>query len=206
MNRKAIISTLRANPRDARAWAQLGAALAEAGESEKAVECYLRALRIDGTLADAHKGLAALQQPASLTAAKAVGDERETRQWSPMTHILLSYGELSLDELRVAQADSAFANADQPSSALRLLCLFFVLIPWLSWAFLLAALTQTDLGDLLLEADLGARGLAVASMGLLLAIALGVATWAAQRLGWLGVAAAGLAWGVWLVTLGALLF
>lgn len=127
MNRKAIITTLRTNPKDARAWAQLGAVLAESGESDKAVECYLRALRIDGTLAAAHGGLAALQQPMPLP--KSSYDESETRQWSPMTHILLSYGELSLDELRVAQADSAFAHAERSTLSFRFLCLFLLAFP-----------------------------------------------------------------------------
>lgn len=63
MTRDEAVAAVKARPKDAGAWLQLGQVLAAEGAKEKARECFERALALNPLLNEAQQGLAALSQP-----------------------------------------------------------------------------------------------------------------------------------------------
>lgn len=208
MGRVEAIAAVRSNPKDAQAWARLGTLLAEAGEKEKATECFLRALRIDGDLIEARTGLEAVQgvRLRADTLRKVEEDDRDTRKWSPMTHVLLAYNKLTLDEARALEADYAFGASASVVTPSRMGWLFTSFFPLLLWGLLYLLYTQTSLHTTLPNATLAARTLALTSVIIAIVTLLGVSTYAAQFSGWLGKILTLFSWIVWLLSLGSLLF
>ena len=105
MTRNDAIAAVRANPKEPTAWARLGTLLMKDGEDQKATECFMRALRIDGSCEEAKAGLERLhnkdaQEIFEFETSVRKDVERDTRAWSPMTHILLAHHQLTLDEVR----------------------------------------------------------------------------------------------------------
>jgi tetratricopeptide (TPR) repeat protein len=209
MNRNDAIAAVRANPKNPDAWARLGTFLAEAGDADKATECFMRALRIDGTCTEAKSGLAALHK---VSASHLVFDDpmeagkhsQDTRAWSPMTHILLANHQLTLDEVRALEAESAFGvSASHNSNSLSWLGL--ALFPLVLWAFAWIFYTLTPIAESLTTTAPAARFLALGSLGIAVLMILGVATYGGRRLGGVGQVLVGVAWVVWLVSTGMLL-
>ncbi len=207
MGRVEAIAAVRSNPKDAQAWARLGTLLAEADEKEKATECFLRALRIDGNFIEARSGLEAVQgvrlRPNSL---KNIENDHDTRKWSPMTHVLLSYNKLTLDEARALEADYAFGASAPLVHSSRVGWLFTTLFPLLLWGILYLLYTQTSLHTTLPTATLAARTLALTSVIIAIVTLLGVSTYASQFSGWPGKLFTATSWVLWLLTLGGVLF
>lgn len=209
MTRNDAIAAVRANPKNPDAWARLGTFLSEAGDSAKATECFMRALRIDGSCMEAKSGLAALH---NIETAKVVYEDPETatnhahdtRAWSPMTHILLANHQLTLDEVRAMEAERAFGEpAIRPATPISWMAVaVFPFVLWVS-AFLIYALTPVR--ETLATTAPTARFLALGSFSMVLLVVLGVATYGAQRWGKAGQMVVGAAWVVWLVSLGTLI-
>lgn len=209
MNRNDAIAAVRATPKNPDAWARLGTFLAEAGDKEKATECFMRALRIDGSCTEAKSGLAALHK---IDAAKIRFDDpemaahhaKDTRAWSPMTHILLANHQLTLDEVRALEAESAFGVVPSRTSA-SLSWMLLALFPLVLWAFAFLLYTLTPLAENLTTTAPTARFLALGSLGVAVLMVLGVATYGGRRMGGVGQLLVGVAWIVWLVSFGSII-
>jgi hypothetical protein len=187
MTRNDAIAAVRASPKNPMAWARLGTYLAEAGDAEKATECFVRALRIDGSCAEAQSGLAALHRvkQANFFAANPPptgNEEFETRAWSPMTHILLAANQLTLDELRAMEAEAVF-GATPPLSPARLSWMLLAGFPLALWAMAAILYTLTPLARSLAATAPAARYLALGSLAVALLVILTVATYSGRRLG-----------------------
>lgn len=209
MNRNDAIAAVRTNPKNPDAWARLGTFLAEAGDRDKATECFMRALRIDGSCTEAKTGLAALHK---IDAAKLHFEAPEvsghhaqdTRAWSPMTHILLANHQLTLDEVRALEAESAFGVVPSRAAA-SLSWMVLALFPLVLWAFAFLLYTRTPLAENLTTTAPTARFLALGSLGIAVLMILGVATYGGRRLGGAGQLLVGVAWVVWLVSFGSII-
>jgi tetratricopeptide (TPR) repeat protein len=209
MTRNDAIAAVRANPKNPDAWARLGTFLAEAGDAAKATECFMRALRIDGSCIEAKSGLAALHK---IDTAKVVYEDPETlaqhahdtRAWSPMTHILLANHQLTLDEARAMEAERAFGESSIHSTT-PLSWMAVAVFPFVLWVSALLIYTLTPLQATLAATAPAARFLALASFGVVLLVVLGVATYGAQRWGKAGQMMVGAAWVVWLISFGSLI-
>lgn len=209
MNRNDAIAAVRANPKNPDAWARLGTFLAEAGDRDKATECFMRALRIDGSCAEAKTGLAALHKidanevrfsDTEVSAHHA----KDTRAWSPMTHILLANHQLTLDEVRALEAESAFGVVPSHTSA-SLSWMLLTLFPLVLWMFAFLLYILTPLAENLTATAPTARFLALGSLGIAVLMILGVATYGGRRLGGAGQVLVGVAWVVWLVSFGSII-
>jgi tetratricopeptide (TPR) repeat protein len=209
MNRNDAIAAVRSNPRDPAAWARLGTFLAEVGDTEKATECFIRALRIDGSSDEAQSGLAALHR---LKRSDIVGQnprasehtDLDTREWSPMTHILLASNQLTMDELRAMEAHEVFGVAT-PAPSARLSWMLLAGFPLLLWGIGAMFYALTPLAESLSETTPAARFLALGSLGTALLVILGVATYGGSRLGGPGRVVVGVAWAVWLLSFGSII-
>lgn len=209
MNRNEAITAVRATPKNPDAWARLGTFLAEAGDTDKATECFMRALRINGSCIEAKSGLAALHrvefnQLVFDTPESSGNHMQDTRAWSPMTHILLANQQLTLDEVRALEAESVFGSSIAQGNY-SLSWLGLALLPLLLWTCTWLIYTLTPVAESLTMSAPTARFLAIGSMGIAVLMILGVATYSGRRMGGVGQLFVGVAWVVWLVSFGSVI-